>query len=564
MPIFPCIHTAERSRAAGFTMVYLILGMLVVSALSVGVYTLTSRSGMDMARRVPHDQVILLAQSGLNYAAAVDKAVQDDEDIDDDDKASTFKAELEAKPYPMALGAGSFTLDAGEVLPSGENATVIVTSTATIGDVTFSLSTDFEYRGDSEDPSPEVDTSTFALTSPNSHLILDNQNTVDGSIHGKNVILGNQSEVTGDIIATGNVTLINHAQVGRGICASGNVDLQNHTSVAADIHSFGDVTLGANRSEVAGSIYATGNVTLLNGAQVQGDIHAGKNVTLGANNSRVHGSIYAAGNVTMRHQTRVDNDVHAGGNVELTTLGTVLGNVIAESTITLGNQSVIEGNATAGGAINHGWKTKIKGVPFENAPNPNPTPPTAPTVCPRFCMPDHAVFSPGTNNITVSPNNDRTLAPGSYGNLQLDGKNKLSLRAGDYYFAGITAGTQPSLDLDLSLGEINIFVQGNVSFGDRLEIFVNSESITQDNNLKEALKPLAAKVYLETLGSFTMSNKNQWFGTIYAKNDIEFSNRNLLVGSYHSSSGQITPGNQMEVYFVQSTYARDNWVYSCE
>lgn len=550
MSTHPCIKTSFQSRCAGFTMIYVIVGMIVLSTLSVGLYTMTRSSATDMAKRVPHDQVILLAQSGLNYAAAMYK---------DEDNAENFVNSIHT--MTLQLGNGEFELIANE---DKKNEKVIVTSNATVGDVAFSLSTDFEYGGNSEDPPSGSDASIFALNSPNSNLSLDNQNTVDGSIHGKDVTLGNQSEVTGDIIATGNVTLINHAEVGGGICASGNVELQNHTSVAADIHSFGNVILGANHSEVAGSVYAAGNVTLLNGAQVQGDIHAGGNVTLGSNNSRVHGSIYAAGNVTMQHLTRVDNNVHAGGNVELTTQGTVLGNVAAGANITLINQSVVEGDATAGGAIIHGWRTSVAGMETAFAPNPNPTEPTPPTVCPQICMPDHASVTPGTDDISVSWNHDRTLAPGSYGNLQLGGKNKLYLSGGDYHFAQISTNTQPSLYLDLSSGDIGIFVQGNVSFGDQLKIYVNAQAITQGNNLKEALKPLAAKVYLETLGSFTMSNQNQWFGTIYAKNNIVFNNQNLLVGSYHSSTGQITPGNQMDVHFVQSSYARDNWEYSCE
>jgi cytoskeletal protein CcmA (bactofilin family) len=338
----PTRHSAARSissDSAGFTLVYVIIGMVVLTTLSVGVYTITSRSGTDMAKRVPHDQVILLAQSGLNYAAAMAKVVEDDETIENEDKAGQFKTMLEAESYPIILGAGEFRLDAGEVITGVDLEKIIVTSAAELGDVSFSLSTDFEYSF-SLLPSG-ANASIFALNSPNSNQSLDNQNTVDGSIHGINITLGNQSEVTGDVIATGNVTLINHAEVGGGICAAGNVDLQNHTSVAEDIHSFGNVILGANKSEVAGNIYASGNVELLNGAQVQGDIHAGGNVTLGSNNSRVHGSIYATGNVTMQHQTIVDNNVHAGGNVELTTRGTVQGNVNAGGSLVLVDQSVI-------------------------------------------------------------------------------------------------------------------------------------------------------------------------------------------------------------------------------
>jgi predicted acyltransferase (DUF342 family) len=517
-----------------------------------------------MVQRMSHDQVVLLAQSGLNYAEAVAKIIQDDESIIINDKAEEFKAVLEATSYPVSLGAGGFHLDVGEVITETGQEKIIVSSTAALSDVSFSLSADFIYStggGGKKD-------SMLALNSPNSNQVLNNNNFVDGNIHGKDVTLGNQSEVTGDVIATGNVTLVNHSEVGGGICATGNVDLQNHTSVAEDIHSFGNVTLGANNSEVSGSIFATGNVTLLNGSEVQGDIHAGGNVTLGSNNSRVHGSIYAAGNVTLQHKTSVDSNVHAGGNVELTTQGTIQGNVIAGGSITLADRSVIEGNATAGISIDHGRQTQVEGTETITT-EPNPTVPTAPTTCPQICMPDHTSISPGTDDINVTWENDWVLSPSSYRNLTLGGRNNLYLSGGNYYFESISTGTRPSLYLDLSSSDINIFVHDNVHFGDELKIHVNSgtggyQPIIQGNNLNETLKPLAAKVYLETLGSFSMSNQNEWFGTIYAKNNISFSNNNLLVGSYQSSSGEITPANQMEVYFVQSNYARDNWDYSCD
>jgi predicted acyltransferase (DUF342 family) len=544
---------------SGFTLVYIIAGMLVLSILGIGLYTMTSSTSLHMVQRMSHDQVVLLAQSGLNHAEAVAKVIREDDSIIE--KAEEFKTKVDEKSY--SLGAGEFHLSVDNIFKETGQDKVIVTSTAELSNVSFSLSDDFIYSTGGGGGEEE-----FALSSPNSNQVLNNNNFVDGNIHGKDVTLGNQSEVTGDVIATGNVTLVNHSEVGGGICATGNVDLQNHTSVAEDIHSFGNVTLGANNSEVSGSIFATGNVTLLNGSEVQGDIHAGGNVTLGSNNSRVHGSIYAAGNVTLQHKTSVDSNVHAGGNVELTTQGTIQGNVIAGGSITLADRSVIEGNATAGISIDHGRQTQVEGTETITT-EPNPTVPTAPTTCPQICMPDHTSISPGTDDINVTWENDWVLSPSSYRNLTLGGRNNLYLSGGNYYFESISTGTRPSLYLDLSSSDINIFVHDNVHFGDELKIHVNSgtggyQPIIQGNNLNETLKPLAAKVYLETLGSFSMSNQNEWFGTIYAKNNISFSNNNLLVGSYQSSSGEITPANQMEVYFVQSNYARDTWDYSCD
>lgn len=182
-------------------------------------------------------------------------------------------------------------------------------------------------------------------------------------------------------------------------------------------------------------------------------------------------------------------------------------------------------------------------------------------------MPEHTDFSAGGSNLSATWNNDITIAPGSYGSLSLGGKNKVYLSAGDYYFTSISSGTQPSLYLDLSGGDINIFVTGNVSFGDQLDIYVNSgsgyQSMTQGQNFRTSLLPLAAGVYLETLGSFSMSNQNEWFGTIFAQGNISFANQNKLAGAYYSSGGQVTTANQMEVRYIASDYALNNWDYQC-
>ena len=527
----------DSNSQKGSILIALVIAMTLMSALGAGIYTMTSSSTVSELLVTRDYNAYHLAKAGVRYAGLNRDTIADPSD--------SKYCMNDGHCFNITRNGDKFT-----VLGSLNEGTFLASSRMLVCNISSSI------------PPTHTPASTKVLYSSNSIDII-NQGFVDGSVHGLDVKLKNQVEVTGDVTATGNVEMINQSIVRGKICANGNVTLENQTFVAGDIHAHGDVLLISN-SEVGGNIYATGDVTLQHGAKVLGNIHAGGVVKLVSQNT-VYGNVVANGNIELANHSEIKGNATAGGTVTLVSKNIVHGNVFANGDIVLANGSQIKGDATANGSITLGWQTTINGTATQNAQNPVPNP-TPPDICDVICMPDHAVFTSGTTDVSVSWNTDRTLSPGSYKKLNLSGQNKLYLTGGDYYFSEIWTGTKPSLYLDLSGDDISIFVEGNVLFGDQLDIYVKNnvtyESITQGNNLKEALRHLAAKVYIETLNDFTMSNQNEWFGTIYAKNKITFDNQNLLVGSYHAS-GQVTTANQMKVYFVESNYARDKWEYSC-
>jgi predicted acyltransferase (DUF342 family)/competence protein ComGC len=409
--------------------------------------------------------------------------------------------------------------------------------------------------------------SELTLNSPGSALFVAQDGEVHGSVHGYSVVLRNHARVTGDVISRQDVRLATDSQVNGNICAVRDVRLENQTIVDGDIHAHRNVVLAANNSVVRGSIYATGNVTLENGAVVHGHIHAGGNVTLNRNNT-VQGSVVAGGNITLNNTSTINGNATAGGNITLNNWSRINGNATAGGNITLNNWSRINGNATAGGSITILSNSSITGTQTPNAPPPI-TSPIRPQDCPAICMPDHATITPGTTDITVT--GTTPIAPGDYRNLTVNQNGIIELSAGTYHFNSIRLGTgngnNAGLDLDLTAGDITIFVRGDVSFGENLRIRVNTGGGYQDivvgGNLVAALKPLAARIYLETLGSFSMGRDSQWFGTIYAQHQITFNHDSLLVGSYHSADRVRFLGTNTDVHFVESNYARNNWVYSC-
>ncbi|MDZ7762150.1 MAG: polymer-forming cytoskeletal protein [Desulfovermiculus sp.] len=409
-----------------------------------------------------------------------------------------------------------------------------------------------EENGTSDIPSFDA---PIALQTPNG-LSIANQNFVQGDISGNDVTLENQSEVTGNVVGTGDVVLENQSEVGKGICANGDVELQNQTSVAEDINAHGDVELGANKATVKGDVYADGDVTLKRLARVEGDIHSGGSVYL-ENDAEMVGNIYAANDVQMTSsKVWVGGNINAGNNVIFAWMCTVDGNVIAGGDISdTSGKSTIEGDAIAGGSID--LDVKVKGEKRDYDPNPNPEPPEAPQICTIGSMPDHSSFSTGGENITVSHNEDKDdIEPGEYDELSLGGQNEIRMEPGTYTFSEINSDWILDLYLDLSNegSFYNIFVQNDVNLLGQLHIYVKGdegyEPIMQGNQPNENVKNLASRVYLETLGSFTMSTQSEWFGTIYAQDDISFGDSNVLIGSYHTSSGTINTANQLEVYHV--------------
>jgi hypothetical protein len=70
-------------------------------------------------------------------------------------------------------------------------------------------------------------------------------------------------------------------------------------------------------------------------------------------------------------------------------------------------------------------------------------------------LPEFKVSTPGTQNITVAQNSNRTLPPGSYGDIEIKKNGRLILTGGTYHLKSITAGEDTRI-LVQSASEIRI------------------------------------------------------------------------------------------------------------
>jgi hypothetical protein len=69
---------------------------------------------------------------------------------------------------------------------------------------------------------------------------------------------------------------------------------------------------------------------------------------------------------------------------------------------------------------------------------------------------------------------------------------------------------------------------------------------------------LARRVYFESHGSVSIYNKSDFFGTLLVANDLSVNNENKLIGGYYVL-GEMQLGNEIDVTYVPSDYAAENW-----
>lgn len=286
-----------------------------------------------------------------------------------------------------------------------------------------------------------------------------------------------------------------------GVGATGIV-INGGGTVAGDIHSLGTVNVN-NNAAVGGSIFAsgtgTGAVTLGGAATVGGDIHSAGGVSLGTNadvsgNLRAGGSGVAGGNfvVVFGSGANVDKDVHVTvtGASPFRSLqmnaNASIGGTYFKSVAT--NADSINGTATITGGTTTGALAPIA--------------PQLPA------LPAATVFVAGGSNVTTANGATTDLTPGSYGAISLGGTNLLKLHAGTYYFTSLSSGNGLDIDFDLTGGNINIYVVGDVNLGASLDVF--------DGTHQALTNAAANQIYLETHGNFTAGGGADWFGTVFA------------------------------------------------
>ncbi len=173
----------------------------------------------------------------------------------------------------------------------------------------------------------------------------------------------------------------------------------------------------------------------------------------------------------------------------------------------------VDGDATSAGEVDLSSNVVITGTTTEFG---------TPELFTPIVLPTLTSFTTDPNNdIDTNKDETTTLAPGLYGDLELGKNNVLNLSAGSYFFDEIDAEKYLELNLDVSGGNIEIFVAGKVTFAKELDVTV----IGGD----------ASDIYLESHDRFKLEKDGEWLGTIYAPDDkIKLHKNTTLVGAAYS------------------------------
>ncbi|QLA19373.1 polymer-forming cytoskeletal protein [Desulfolutivibrio sulfoxidireducens] len=543
----------------GSALLYVIAAIALLGALGGGVAYFSSSSSTSQLARTRSDQAYFAALAGQEYVKARHEYYEANPDnVAKSQVFADFIADLETNGGVYVLDASNrFTITVtilSAVEPYRYKATVVgsyldsqdaTPENFTIDDAGATGSggsgVEFDPVSPDEDDDDELSPGKMNRKTP----VVTNASTIDGGVYGDSVTLNNQSTVTEDVISLSFVVVGNQVAVGGDVCAATYVLLENQSTVKGDINAQTYVTLG-NNTVVEGSVYAGGNVTLQNGAKVLGDVHSGGNVTLGSNSATVSGSVYATGDVTVNNAAKVANNVHAGDDITVNWGGTIGGNALAGGTVT----------------VNYGGT--VGGTKSSNTASPPRVTPTAPSACGTVETPPLQTFTAGTTNISVGWDADKDIAPGTYGSLSTGGQNVITLHGGTYTFSSMSLAWNCVWRLDLSGDDITIFCVGNVVFGGYVTILVSTDGVNY-LSMWDVDQNLAAKVYLETHGSFTSNEQGRWFGTVLAKNNITFSGGEdstgnaKVIGALSTVDGTITLSNKFSNIYVESNFAKANW-----
>lgn len=314
----------------------------------------------------------------------------------------------------------------------------------------------------------------------------------------------------------------------------------------------------SSSSKIYGNINTTGEVTIENGNNIiEGDIITGNHVMIKTSGHIIKGDINANGQVMIENDSNtVEGDINAGNHVMIkTNQNVVKGSINAEDKVQIdGDNNTVEGDINAGKKVEiNGHNNTVKGKINEDVSNPiKPKQPITSEV------PLHT-FEIGNKDV-YEKSNEYYISPGAYRNLILKDRDTVKITAGNYYFNSANSATDISLKLDLSDGPINIFAKENISFGDRLKVFVSYDGMNYTevndnfvNNNRGLAIELAGKVYWETYNNFSLSNDSYFLGTVLAGKNISIGHRSKLIGAYIANKG--ISGELVETIII---YAQPN------
>ena len=330
---------------------------------------------------------------------------------------------------------------------------------------------------------------------------------------------------------------------GAPAASNGNV---RHTGGSGSFPAlFGGGTLlgeGTARTNVLGDVIFNGDVTINHLSDVGGSVHSGGNLDFkGGGFATVGGDLIATGSVTTGSTVTVNN-ILAGGNVGIGSSSHVLQNVGSNGNVHLGISADVDGHVTHAGTL-----TMDAFATVGSSSTGTVTP--APKTYTHVSLPPATSYTSGGADVILNILDNRTLAPGSYGDLAFNGSSTLNLSSGTYFFDSIDTtsptGSLITLNLNLNNGPLRILVTGDVDLDVVLPLQVNGAPMSNAN------PALAGGVLLESHGDIFF--EGDFFGTLFApQGTITTGTINNIIGSVIAQNAVI--GSSTDVTYVTSSF----------
>ncbi|GHV15165.1 hypothetical protein AGMMS49938_12730 [Fibrobacterales bacterium] len=224
----------------------------------------------------------------------------------------------------------------------------------------------------------------------------------------------------------------------------------------------------------------------LSGVEIYGSVGTNKKIEFGAD-SKIHGNSYAGASAFLRERASLYGDFRTG-----------------ESYTSQNNVYISGGIATSSPA------------PLLNLQTKN--------------------ISVGTNDIFISPDEERTLVPGTYHNLASHSRSKLKLSSGVYIFNDFKLEPESTLEIDVSGGKVEILVANTVIFSDRVKLKWTNDFVN----------PIMFQVYQNGNSDLILGRDIVFAGNFLAPNaKIRVSSGVKFAGWLQGKSIQIEPDTKI-------------------
>ena len=158
---------------------------------------------------------------------------------------------------------------------------------------------------------------------------------------------------------------------------------------------------------------------------------------------------------------------------------------------------------------------------------------------------DFGSIDVGTSNVTVNNDKQSTLVPGKYKDVMIRARGKLHISSGAYYFRKFTLEPTAVLDLDLSGGDIEIYVKSDLKIYDNTRFTYDSTltnyivwRLGQSSTMRFGTDSKLAGVFVAPNARVELGHRSYLRGAIYAREVAILEESKIKVPSFIFDAGR--------------------------